>query len=168
MNPTEELAAGLGWMDTARIMELLDAGADIHTRGERGRTVLKRAVDNRSLELCTDLLKQGVDLHFRNCYGRTAWDYLHPTHEYIPLYSLFLQYGADVNQYAPSGWTQLHWACRYDHHPTILLLLAKGADPRLPVKSNDKDYNGKTAYDIGTFWCTPEGIAVRNTVGILE
>ncbi len=166
MNPTEELAAGMWVLDRIRITALLEAGADIDIQDlQHGETILVRAMFDRSLEWCTELLERGADPQVRNHYNKTVWGHLHPFYD-IPFYSLFLQYGTDVNH-----WTALHWACECDHHPTIHLLLTEGADPRLPVlDGNDK---GKTAYDMGpgTFWETPDGIRARlrwDTVSIQE
>ncbi len=158
MNPTQELATMMRSMNRTGIMELLDAGADIDVQDEGGRTLLMRAMEPGSLEWCTELLERGASLHVRDHYEWTAWGCLCPSYG-IPFYSLFLQYGADVNQYTHWGWTQLHWACMGNNHLVIHLLLTEGADPRLPVLSGYGE--GKTAYDLGRFWSTPEGIRAR-------
>ncbi len=159
MNPTEELLS----MDPLNVQD------------EHGWTLLMRGMLARSLDECTELLQRGASIHVRDHEGWTVWDYLHPCYgttpynDRIPFYSLFLQYGVDVNQYSHRGWTTLHCACKCDHYPTITLLLTEGADPRLPVLAGpDK---GKTAYDWGTFWETPDGIRERlrwDTVSIQE
>ncbi len=162
MNPTEELAAGMGSMDWSTITVLLDAGADIDVYCKDGWTLLMLAVICESLEWCTELLKRGANPQ--------VWDHLYPN-DGPALYSLLLQYGVDVNQYTSRGSTALHQACLYDEHPTIVLLLAQGADPRLPVLSGS--YKGQPAYDLceGPFWSTPDGIRARlqwDTVSIQE
>ncbi len=152
-------------MDWSTMMDLLDTGADIDVQDKDGWTLLTWAVYNHSFNWCTELLERGVNLHVRSPRGWTVWDYNNDT----PYYSLFLQYGADVNQYSPGGWTALHRVCAHDQHHTITLLLAQGADPRLPVL--DGDYKGQTAYDWGSFWDTPEGVRERlrwDTVSIQE
>ncbi len=157
MNPTEELAAGMKGMGRTGIIELLDAGADINVQDPGyGWTALIWMVQRSSLDGCTELLKRGANLQIQNHDGWTAWDCLGWYDDQAPFYSLFLQYGVDVNQYYPDGRTALHNACRFMHHSTIRLLLAQGADPSLPVKSGTNQ--GKTAYDLGTFWSTPDGI----------
>ncbi len=169
MNPTEELAAGMESMDRTRNTELLDAGADINVLNKNNWTLLMRAARLRSLKGCTELLERGASVQVRDSYGLTAWDLLYPNDYSIPLYSLLLQYGADVNQVNPDGWTALNWACRYDHDTLILFLLAQGADPRLPVVRGE--YEGDTAYGWGSFWSTPEGIRARlrwDTLSIQE
>ncbi len=177
MNPTEELAAGMGSMDWPAITALLDAGADIDVQEEHGWTLLVRGMLARSLDECTKLLRLGASIHVRDHEGWTVWDCLHPYYggalynDNTPFYSLLLQYGADVNQYSQRGWTALHWACLSNYYPIIHLLLTEGADPRLPVlDGNDK---GKTAYDLGdgSFWETPDGIRARfrwDTISIQE
>ncbi len=134
----------------------------------RGDTLLMVAVRQRSLIGCTDLLEGGESLQDRDGYGFTVWDRLDP-HYGTPLYTLFLQYGADVNQYNPDGLTALHYACGWDHRAVITLLLAQGADPRLPLLNGY--HPEKNAYDLGTFWDTPEGRRARlrwDTISIQE
>ncbi len=155
-------------MDRRIIRRLLDAGADIDVQDKHGYTLL---MNTCSLEWCTELLERGANLQVQNHHNRTVWDCLEPCNRHTPLYSLLLQYGADVNQYDPRGCTQLHRACFYDNHPVIVLLLTEGADPRLPVLFVDS--KGETAYDLGggSFWSTPEGCRVRlrwDTVSIQE
>ncbi len=158
--PTEELAAGMRDMDNDTIRRLLDAGADIDVQESKyGWTLLIQAVRERSLNRCTELLERGASIHVRDHYDMTVWDYLDPFYDNTPFYSLFLQYGADVNQYNPYGWTALHRACRFNHRDILVLLLTEGADPHLPVLCGD--YKGKTAYDLGVFWRSPDGIRER-------
>ncbi len=171
MNPTEELRVGMVSMDRPTLTALLDAGADIDVLGNRDWTLLMCAVLDHSLEWCSELLKRGARVHVRNRTGWTAWDLLYPND--TPLYSLLLQYGADVNHYNPVGLTQLHWACCCNHHDAILFFLTQGADPRLPALSDDEYYKGKTACNLGggAFWGSPEGRRARlrwDTVSIQE
>ncbi len=171
MNPTQELAAGMQSINTTRIMKLLNAGADIDVQDKDGWTLLIYAVCSRSMNRCTELLQQGASLHVRDHTGCTAWDYLDPCDHSTPFYSLFLQYGADVNQYSPYGWTRLHRACWDYKHPLIVLLLAQGADPRLPILDGNEYYKRKIAYDLGSFWDTQEDRRARlrwDTVSIQE
>ncbi len=170
MNPTKELAVWMGSVGRPTLRRLLDAGADIDVQDEEDNwTLLMRAVEVRILQWCTELLKRGASLHVQDHYGWTAWDLLDSNEDDTPLYSLLLQYGADVNHYDPNGLTALHWACLWNHRSTIVFLFAQGADPRLRVLSGF--HKGQTAYDLGTFWCTPEGRNARlrwDTVSIQE
>ncbi len=172
MNPTEELKKMMAVVDPFVIRSLLDAGADINVQNERGLTVLMYTVGFVLLqEWCTELLQRGASIHFRSHEdGWTAWDFLCPYND-PHLFSLFLQYGTDVNQYNPNGYTALHRVCQSNNRAVITLLITQGADPRLPVLSGY--HKGKTAYDLGdgTFWRSPDGIRARrrwNTVSIQE
>ncbi len=171
MNPTEELAARMGSMEWSTIRRLLDAGADIDVRDGHDMTLLMCAVSEHALDWCTELLKRGAGVHVRDYNGWTAWNHLCSYNCDSAFYSLFLQYGADVNEYNPRGWTVLHWACLNDQYPLILVLLAQGADPRLPIVFGP--YKGRTAYELGdrSFWGTPAGRRARllwDTVSIQE
>ncbi len=172
MNPTEELVAEMGCLNRrTTLRRLLDAGANINVQDKNGLTVLMWAISRRSLEWCTELLERGANLQLWDHDGFTAWDCLQPYYDNTHYYSLLLQYGADVNQYSPGGWTQLHRACEYNHHSAITLLLTQGADPRLPIMFGH--YKGQTAYDFDpwSFWRTPEGIRERlrwDTLSIQE
>ncbi len=170
MNPTEELKAGMGLGDLSILRRLLDTGADIDVQDKDGWTLLMLAGMCEPLEWCTELLKRGASLQVQNHRNKTVWDILDPN-DGPALYSLLLQYGADVNQYDPYGRTQLHRACWSDNHPVIVLLLAQGADPRLPLLGGS--YKGQPAYDLceGPFWWSPEGIRARlqwDTLSIQE
>jgi hypothetical protein len=64
---------GLGNM--AAVRELLDAGAGINARNERGMTALMLCAMSGNMAIATFLLVRGADVNARDNEGTTAWSF---------------------------------------------------------------------------------------------
>ncbi len=142
--------------DTKQLTQLLDAGADIETRGPMCKTPLIMAAMNNSAPVATLLIARGADLEARDQFGKTAlsWatnrghatiglllakgadvntvDDLNQTPLYyaatVPaLAKVLLDAGADVDRGGQQGWSPLIAASRHGTLDSVRLLLARGA-----------------------------------------
>lgn len=135
-------AVNLGWLEGAQA--LADAGADIQTVNEYGRTIVHCAAGNGQLALLQWTVSKGVGVKQFDIYGYTP---LHrATGNKTADCALFLiEQGADVNARNKNGVTPLHRAAENKSAiETVKLLLAKGAD------RGAKDKDGKTPLDYAT------------------
>lgn len=114
--------------------DLIDSGADINTRDERGRNLLYIAADNGRIELVQFLLAKGADPDSRTDYGDTP---LFPAvfNGHFKIVKLLLDNGANVNTQTYCGETPLHWAVSVNNKEMTELLLSRGAG----VDSKDKN-----------------------------
>ena len=61
--------------------------------------------------------------------------------------------GADPNWQDVSGWTALHWACIYNRHQILTVLINSKAN--INIKDSDKDTPLHKASSRGSFECVP-------------
>ncbi|MBN2315462.1 MAG: ankyrin repeat domain-containing protein [Sedimentisphaerales bacterium] len=135
------LAAKAGQTDTVRL--LLEAGANINAKDDRGQNALHVMLDirnasNNRYRLSKDtlelLLAKGADVNAKDNDGRTP---LHLAAESADreIVALLLDKGADINaKEDKSGFTALHYAARLGKRNIAELLIARGAD----IHANDK------------------------------
>ena len=140
-----ELATQAGRTEVAKL--LLEAGANINCRDDRGQTPLHRMLDNRvsgssiyppSKDMVELLLVKGADVHLKDKDGRTP---LHLAAESADadIVELLLDKGAEVNaKDDESGFTALHHAARFGNKDAAEVLISRGAD------INAKDKEGHT------------------------
>ncbi len=129
-----------------KIKRLLDSGAEVNARDEKGRTplmlinTLTGKLEKHASEICELLLEKGADVNAKDRYGMTEliWASVYG-HTYNCV--LLLEGGADVNAKSDSGMTSLMWAARNGHTGTCEFLLKKGA------YISPMDMNGMTALD---------------------
>jgi ankyrin repeat protein len=151
-------------MESARI--LLDAGADVNQTTRYGWTPLLTATQNRNYVLASFLLKRGANPNIANKGGWTplylatdnrnieGGDYPVPAGDldHLDFIKTLLDAGADVNARAKDstetrtiftmqwlyedGATPLLRAAQSGDVELMKLLLAKGADPKIPTTNN--------------------------------
>ena len=118
--------------DWDNVVNLIEAGADIHVAGSGGFTPLMQAVDVGSVELVMYLLQRGAFINFAGREGNTA---LHvavnvavelKAHDEktkaLDMIRLLLAHGAKVNLKNDAGETALDWAQSVFAKPVIDLL----------------------------------------------
>ena len=107
---------------------LLQHGADVHAKDNKGWTPLHRTARNGNTEIAVQLLQHGADIHAKQ---NNNWTPLHYATRYcdIPeLTKLLLQHGADVNAKEEDNWTPLHLAAQEGKTEIAVLLLQHRAD----------------------------------------
>jgi ankyrin repeat protein len=122
-------AADRGRLETARL--LLERGAEVDSREDRGTTPLFSAVWRGHLDLVEPLLEAGADVNACASDGETP---LHRVpwsrHRGPEIGSRLLDAGADPNG-GESGFTPLHQAAILRSLVGVERLLASGADPNI-------------------------------------
>lgn len=126
-------------IDDDLIKLMLDRGADVNARDNRGRTILEIAIRMLDEELMQHLVNVGADLTLKNEEGKT------PLLQAIYTGSarcvdLLLKAGSDVNAVDKRGKTALLEAAEHGYIAIIRLLMKAGADI-----NNNKDREGGTA-----------------------
>jgi len=131
---------------TEAVKLLLEAGADIHAKDDRGQTALHVPLDinsnygiyRPSKDTIQLLLAKGADVNLKDKTGRTP---LHLAAESADadIVKLLLDKGAKVDEKDDeSGFTALHYAARIGNKDAAELLIASGTD------INAKDKQGQT------------------------
>jgi len=69
------LHTACSWGEVEPVRMLLDAGAKVNARGDRGCTPLFNAVIGESAEVVNLLLQRGADVSIRSSDGRAVLDY---------------------------------------------------------------------------------------------
>ncbi len=123
--------------DLEHIRELLDKGADVNARDEKGQTVLIRTISPRYSVEPKFLIEKGADI---NAFERELAALTKPlAHHRFEIVKFLLEKGADVNAKDTLGWTALMEAAMKGNVEIVQALLDKGAD----VNAETKD--GSTA-----------------------
>ena len=117
------------WADPAVCQVLIDAGADIETKDDMGRSPLHWSCRSGALDVVKMLVKAGADVcvtdnHF-SCLSLAACH----GHTETVRYLVGLK-DVDLRHSAVNGFTALHWACREGRQPleVIQVLIDGGAD----------------------------------------
>lgn len=118
--------------DVSAVEALLEQGADVDARTERGGTALMIAAKAGGLPLVRLLLAHGAEINVRNQMGQSAlltaltkWTL---TEQNIAIVNALLGAGADVNARNHSGYTALRWAANGGEPEIIRRLIAAGAE----------------------------------------
>jgi len=151
-------AADRGRLDTARL--LLEKGAEVDAREDRGTTPLLSALWRGHLPLVELLLEAGADVNARASDGevplhRVPWS----TRQGFAIGSRLLAAGANPNASTDSGFAPLHQAALERHPESVAALLAAGADP------NGKRSYGLSALHIATAANCPEVVSLLVEAG---
>jgi uncharacterized protein len=117
--------------DSARIRELVRAGADPNARGDKGTTLLQWALFNRSRAGLAALLAAGADAAAPDSSGATVMHYAAMAND--PAYlEVLLAHRADPNvPHAVTGDTPLMSALMGNRETQFRALLDAGANPNL-------------------------------------
>jgi ankyrin repeat protein len=120
---------------------LIEAGADVNLRDDKGETALMYAVRSHTPKIVEHLLLAGADVNARSEKGSTALmacvgERSTPADTYV---NMLLAGGADPNIQDENGRTALIKAAINERASSIKALLAGGAPPDL------RDSDGKTA-----------------------
>jgi len=122
---------------------LINAGAKVNHRSVNNMTPIFYSTFNEDYDVARILLEAKADLTMRADDGQTPFHYLVRSNNNAKLISLFLTYGAVLNETTNRGnWSPLMLASFSNCKDVIIELVNMGAD--LSVKSSD----GKTAFDI--------------------
>jgi predicted LPLAT superfamily acyltransferase len=105
---------------------MLDAGADVKTKTELGRTALKWAAGKRHAGTVALMLDHGADVNAKTELGRTALMSASWVGD-VETVALLLDRGADVNAKTEDGDTALMEAARGGNVEIVALLLDRGA-----------------------------------------
>ena len=115
------------WADPAVCQVLIDAGADIETKDEKGFSPLLFASNEGATDTAKMLLKAGADVSATDNKGHTCLTlaaYFGHTETVRYLVS-FPE--VDVN-HAGDDWTSLHWAGQQNHPDVVEVLIDAGAN----------------------------------------
>jgi ankyrin repeat protein len=158
--PTDEaLFIAIDQGSSARVLTLLDSGANPNARDDRGEPALIYALHTGKPAIAEILAHaKGIDLEAENHYGQTAlmvaayqgrldlvnklidddaevnhkgWTALHfaASSGQIDVVRVLLDHAAYIDAESPSRTTPLMMAARVKDRPTCVLLLQEGADP---------------------------------------
>ena len=124
----------------AEIEEMIEGGADVNARDERGNTPLLYAANSRSSAIVTLLIDAGADVHAKSHLGGVCVISLATMNSDPEVIEVLLRAGADVNARSALGGTPLMMASASCKKPgTVSQLIAAGADV------NAVDDNGLSA-----------------------
>ncbi|MEV4126402.1 ankyrin repeat domain-containing protein [Nocardia sp. NPDC049707] len=113
--------------DEGRVRELIASGADIETRGDRGRTPLVVATKNRATAAARVLIDAGADVNAKDDLEDSA--YLYAGAEGLDdILEMTLRHGADLRSVNRYGGTALIPASEHGHVSTVRRLIEAGVD----------------------------------------
>ena len=137
------IAASAKQAEVVRV--LLEAGAKIEARDQKGRMPLLAAVQTRdsSAEVVRALIAKGADVNTRGTMiGGTPLSWAAGPFSNPEIVAALVAGNADVNQADNTGMTPLMWAARFGAPATVQVLLDAGAD----VTATNKQ--GQTSLDL--------------------
>ena len=113
-------------IDIVDVNRCLQAGADPNARGEKGSTVLARAVIEGNAETAAALLNAGADV---NALSLDSTPLHHAAlHEKADVLTILLEAGADPNARSDGGDTPMHRAAGSGNVEILMALLRAGAE----------------------------------------
>ncbi len=106
---------------------LLDAGADVNTRGPEGIPALSLCAARAPSPVVGRLIRAGATVTAADDNGQTAlmWAAAHARHD---SFKLLLDQGADINRLSKGGFSALMFAAKSGNADIARLALASGAD----------------------------------------
>ncbi len=140
--------------DTAKVKELLAAGADVNAKDEAGCTPLYQAcramMGQKSVEV---LLAAGADVNARDTQGKTPLYAAAESGGGQNVIKQLLAHKADPNLADEDGWTPLHMACVKNGWPETIRLLVEGG-----AKVNAANKDGRTPLHLAAEWDYPDAV----------
>ena len=135
--------------DIARIKTLLNAGANVNTRGLFGNTPLHRAIINNRHEVSQFLINNFADVNAQNNQGETPLHCAAESGQYT-IAQLLINKHADVNTQTILKERPLHRAAENGHYEVVQLLLSNHADVII------KDFLNNTPMNLAATNCHSE------------
>lgn len=123
--------------DASAVRSLLEGGADVHARDEKGRTALYYAAESGHLDVVQALLDHGADVNVKDPDGRTPL-ILAARGAHTGVAQELMDRGADIHARC-YGRSALLWAIESSDIDIVMALLEHGADV------NESNENGTTA-----------------------
>jgi ankyrin repeat protein/beta-lactamase regulating signal transducer with metallopeptidase domain len=122
--------------DLERVKVLIEQGADVMARNEKGATPLHRAARRGHRDVVKFLLEHGADINAQDNKGKTPL-YLSATWGgYKDMVKFLLERGADVSILDNDGWNVLHTAAEAGQWEILVMLMAEGLRPETGVAEN--------------------------------
>ena len=129
--------------DVAAMKKMLDAGLDPNARDTTGYTPLISAARAGNVAMIRLLTSRGADPNLRDSAVNSWTPLLHAVHKAQPgSIAALLDAGANAKGTDSYGTTPLMMAAGYGYTDIVRILLARGANPRLPMR------DGVTAIDL--------------------
>lgn len=158
-------ACGRGWLDFAEL--LADNGAVIDAVVQSGfykdYTPLRFALEYGHMDIIRFLIDKGVDIHFRDKYGKTA---LHYTAEYgqYDVAKFLIKEGLSINDPDNLGATPLFYAKVFDSFSVAKLLKRHGG--KLFIGSISQNSNDSALFNIAVEYGATQIIPDMITEGL--
>ena len=106
---------------------LIESGADVHAKSEKGTIPLHLAAFNNALEVAVELIESGADVHAKDENGLTPLHYA-SIYNALELAVELIESGADVHAKDENGFTPLHSTALRNAAEVAVELIENGAD----------------------------------------
>ncbi|MGP7733056.1 ankyrin repeat domain-containing protein [Oceanimonas smirnovii] len=125
--PAQQLRAAAIAGDTAAIVELLNNGAKIESRDDKGRTALMLATRHNRVNAARVLIEAGADVNAKDDINDSPYLYA-GARGHNEILALTLAHGADLASTNRYGGTALIPAAERGHVDTVSMLIAAGVN----------------------------------------
>jgi quinoprotein dehydrogenase-associated probable ABC transporter substrate-binding protein len=133
---TQELSNAVVASDQARVLALLDKGADVNKRNPQGYAPMHVAARQRDSNMIELLVQRGADVNAKDSDGWTAL--LHAAfRNHVPSIEVLVKAGADLDESAPGGYTPLAIAIEEGKFFAAKALIDSGAKVDARLGKND-------------------------------
>ncbi len=143
LTPGSSVSSTASHGDAAAMKRLLDAGLDPNARDAAGYTPLIAAARAGNVSMVRLLTSRGADPNLPDAAVNSWTPLLHAVHkDQARSIAALLDAGANANGADSYGQSPLMMAAGYGYTDIVKILLARGANPRLPMR------DGVTAIDL--------------------